>query len=142
MPTNTLSTITQKWKTLNLGGFAVTTIRQAEGQTLDVFTSRSGSGMLGLTGIEVFTGGKWWDAHLSFPPDSSGLGEVSEGHLKIEGGPLLNQYFFEVTDADAWELEKMSNSNAVKTQNPGKWDSLSSDLWKDIDNLATLILFT
>jgi hypothetical protein len=145
MSNNTLTYLTNSWpiflKVERTGyGKSLTNIKIGNPK---VSTSKSGSGMLILNGIQVLIGDKWIDAHLSFPPDNSGTGTFTEGHLKIESGPLLNQYFFSCDDNETWEVEKLTNSATVKTKtdNPGKWSNLPAVLWHDIDTLVTHLAY-
>ena len=139
MSNHTLTHLSNRWPNFDMESHVFTTIR-VDGQK-KVETSRSGGGMVLLTGLEVKINGKWVAAHLSFPPDSSGTGVFSEGHLKIESGNLLNQYFFSCDDNDTWEVEKLSNSPTVKTKNPGKWSNIPGDLWRDLEVLVTHLAY-
>ena len=139
MSNNTLSKLERHWPTFDFDSHTFTKIRSTG--RLTVATSRSGNGMLLLQGIEVRVNEKWEHAHLSFPPDRRGTGTFTEGHLKIEGGRLLNQYFFSCDDNGTWEVEKLPNSQTIRTQNPGKWDLLGPQLWLDVDKLVTYLAY-
>ncbi|HTO39439.1 MAG TPA: hypothetical protein VL026_00575 [Rhizomicrobium sp.] len=139
MSKNTLKILESNWPTYDLDGHKYSTIRC--GGSLTVASSKSGGGMLLLCGIEVKVHDSWVAAHLSFPPDKTGLGTFTEGHMKIEGGNYLNQYFFSCDDDETWEVEKLANSPTVATKGPGKWDQLGANLWKDIDNLVTYLAY-
>lgn len=139
MSNGTLSNLERRWPVFDLDSLALPHVRSS-GQ-LTVGQSRSGAGMVLLKGLEVKVGEKWVSAHLSFPPDSTGLGTFAEGHLKIEEGAYLNQYFFSCDANATWEVEKLANSPTVKTQNPGNWAVLGGALWLDIDKLVTLLAY-
>jgi hypothetical protein len=139
MSIHTLSELERRWPTFNFGGSAFAAIRPAG--ALTVAQSKSGAGMVLLLGIEVKVQDAWVSAHLSFPPDKSGLGTFTEGHLKIDGGKFLNQYFFSCDENDTWEVGKLTNSPTVKTTNPGKWELLSAELWRDVDKLVTFLAY-
>jgi len=139
MSTQTLSKLERSWPTFDFEMYSFDTIRS--GGNLKVSQSKSGGGMVLLQGIEVKGPDGWVDAHLSFPPDKSGTGTFAEGHLKIEGGKYLNQYFFSCDENETWEVEKLANSPTVKTVNPGKWDLLGNPLWQDIDKLVTVLAY-
>lgn len=137
MSKHTLKAVQTRWPDFDLTGYR--TIRSDGDQTAD--TSRSGAGMLLLKGIEVNLFGTWTDAHLSLPPDASGLGTFSEGHLKVEGGRFLNQYFFSCDNSATWEVEKLSNSEKVKTRDPGRWSDLPDGVWADIEKVVTYLAY-
>jgi hypothetical protein len=139
MSNNTLSVLERNWPTFDLDSQNFATIKSTG--ELTVVSSRSGGGMVLLKGIEVQVGGEWVSAHLSFPPDKKGDGTFTEGHLKIETGRFLNQYFFSCDDDDTWEVEKLANSPTVKTKNPGKWNLVDAKLWVDIDKLVTYLAY-
>src|SRR5437868_10697554 len=98
MSIHTLSKLEKRWPTFDLDSYAFAMIRTTG--ALTVANSKSGGGMVLLQGIQVKVGikGDWVDAHLSFPSDKTGLGTFTEGHLKIESGSFLNQYFFSTDD--------------------------------------------
>ncbi|MFJ3047906.1 DUF4157 domain-containing protein [Herbaspirillum chlorophenolicum] len=129
---NTLKTIEKKWL--------------MEGDGFDVVTSGGGAGMLLLTGLKYEIKDEKRAAHISLPSDKSGLGYVSEGHLKIEGGRsdgILNQYFFSVDESGG--IRKISNSLKVPTKNPGKWADLGEDgnaIWSDLEKRMRRLIFT
>ncbi|MDB5962715.1 MAG: hypothetical protein JWP59_4009 [Massilia sp.] len=139
MSIHTLTHLSTRWPNFDLGAINVTQIRRRG--TQKVSSSRGGAGMIFLEGIEVAVNGAWLAAHLSFPPDGGGTGTFSEGHLKIESGDLLNQYFFSCDDNDTWEVEKLTNSKSVPTKKPGKWERLPTQLWSDIETLAAMLAY-
>ena len=139
MSIHTLKHLTTRWPNFSFASINTPNIRSAG--TLKVGASKSGSAMVFLEGIEVKIGDAWVDAHLSFPPDDSGTGTFTEGHLKIEGGKFLNQYFFSCDDDETWEVEQLANSKSVKTAKPGKWRDLPTSLWSDVDTLATYLAY-
>lgn len=96
----------------------------------EVATSKSGGGMLLLKGLSFDVDGKSVTAHISLPPNADT--SFSEGHLKIEGGSKLNQYFFSVDGSG--KLAKMDNSPTVATQNPGQWQQLPAEVWTQVKN--------
>jgi hypothetical protein len=138
MSKNTLTYLTNWWPTFLNQRIS---LRNINIENPKVLPSKSGAGMVILKGIEVLIGDKWIAAHLSFPPDKSGTGTFTEGHLKIESGPFLNQYFFSCDENETWEVEQLSNSPTVKTQKPGKWTNLPAVLWRDIDTLVTHLAY-
>lgn len=140
MSIHTLSQLQRRWPTFDFDATKFDCIRPNGAFT--VMSSRSGAGMLILKGIEVLVGKDIWvSAHLSFPSDKTGIGTFTEGHLKIENGKFLNQYFFSCDDNKTWEVEQLSNSPTVKTEKPGNWQQLDSKLWKDIDKLVTFLAY-
>lgn len=139
MSIRTLTDLEKHWPFFDFSRHGFSTIEPAE--KLTVNQSRSGAGMVLLGGFEVKVYDAWVSAHLSFPSDKTGVGTFTEGHLKIETGRYLNQYFFSCDDNDRWEVEKLSNSLTAKTAKPGKWDQLGANLWKDIDKLVTHLAY-
>jgi len=103
------------------------------GLTLGNLEVASGGGGLMplLKGISITIDGKSVACHLSLPSDG---GNFSEGHLKIEGGEGLNQYFFTM-DSNG-KARKVSNSPTVPTQNPGEWARLPAGVWASVKALA------
>lgn len=139
MSNKTLKTLTDQWPKFDFSRYHLPLIRSS-GQ-LKVDNSKSGGAMVLLKGIEVQVDGKWFDAHLSFPPDNTGLGTFTEGHLKIEEGHLLNQYFFSCDENETWEVQKLANSPTVKTKNPGDWNKLGQPLWLSIEKMVIFLAY-
>jgi len=129
----TLANVERNWP--NKVGY-LKSLEEIRGDNLSSATSKAGDGMLFLQGIEVKVGDGWLRAHIALPPNKDKLGYVDEGHLKIEEGKLLNQYFFQVGE----EVSKLSNSLSVKTKNPGDWSQLGDELWNEFKMLSEDIL--
>ena len=139
MSNRTLTYLEKHWPTFEFNSWRFNSVKCPGARS--VANSRSGAGMVILQGIEVKVKGEWLKAHLSFPPDSTREGTFNEGHLKIESGPYLNQYFFSCENNETWDVEKLSNSPTVRTSRPGDWSVLGEDLWKDIDKLVTSLAY-
>lgn len=139
MSIHTISHVENRWPNFSFASINTPNIRPRA--ALTVASSKSGGGMVFLQGIEVKIGQDWVHAHLSFPPDKGGTGTFTEGHLKVESGTWLNQYFFSTDDDDTWEIEKLANSKQVPTKSPGKWQNLPAALWSDVDTLATYLAY-
>jgi len=102
--------------------------------SLSVVTSKSGGGMVLLKGLGVAIGDASVPAHISLPPGAAKDGTFDEGHLKIEGGDLLNQYFFSV-DGNG-RVGKIGNSPTVPTDKPGDWSRLPPAVWTGVKALV------